>query len=90
MMDGCRRMKNPSNAVLYWASRRGMLELDLLLVPYVRDRASQLSATDRERLWELLQEDDTWLLERLVYSREHKDDRHRIMLERILEYVDST
>jgi succinate dehydrogenase flavin-adding protein (antitoxin of CptAB toxin-antitoxin module) len=32
---------------LYWHSRRGMLELDVLLVPFVREAYSTLNEVDR-------------------------------------------
>ena len=32
-----------------WAARRGMLELDLVLEPFVRARYTQLDALDRQR-----------------------------------------
>ena len=41
-----------------WRSRRGLLELDLRLVPFARDRYPSLSATDRAMYRKLLEEDD--------------------------------
>jgi antitoxin CptB len=82
---------HPSDQVLFWASRRGMLELDLLLVPYVQAHAKQLSHSDRKLLWDLLQEEDTWLFDHLVHIKESSETpRHTVMLKRILEYADST
>ncbi len=43
---------------LYWHSRRGMLELDLLLVPFARDQLRQLDEADLALYQELLQEED--------------------------------
>lgn len=49
-----------------WHSRRGMLELDLLLGPFVRDHFKQQSERDQQRYVRLLKEEDQdlfrWLL----------------------------
>ena len=84
------RTKTPSNQEFFWASRRGMLELDLLLVPYVEANIAKLSPEDRKHLWGLLQEEDTWLFECLVHRSFDKQDRHAPMLERILNYANPT
>lgn len=39
---------------MIWASRRGMLELDLILESFVRDRFAVLSAQDKIRYRELM------------------------------------
>ncbi len=53
-----------------WASRRGMLELDLVLEPFVNQRFPQLDATDRERYRQLMLSEDQelfgWFLRREV------------------------
>ena len=46
-----------------WASRRGLLELDLLLSPFVEDRFVELEAPLRSLYRELLYEGDQDLLE---------------------------
>lgn len=48
---------------LRWRSRRGMLELELALQPFVRRRLAGLSALDRERFARLLEYDDWDLFE---------------------------
>lgn len=48
---------------LAWRSRRGMLELDLLLMPFVERVFPGLDAADRERYRALLEEDDPVLFE---------------------------
>lgn len=42
-----------------WHSRRGMLELDLILVPFVKNRFRDLEARDQQRYVALLEEEDT-------------------------------
>jgi antitoxin CptB len=53
---------------IFWHSRRGMLELDLLLVPFAREVFESLSRPDQMLYSELLEEEDqdlfTWLMQR--------------------------
>ena len=53
---------------IYWHSRRGMLELDLLLMPFAQDVFDTLSHEDQLLYSELLEQEDQdlwyWLLER--------------------------
>jgi antitoxin CptB len=48
---------------MYWHSRRGMLELDLLLVPFATDRLRQLAHAEIVDYRNLLEEEDQdlWL-----------------------------
>jgi antitoxin CptB len=48
---------------MYWHSRRGMLELDLLLVPFATERLSALDEAQLEDYRALLAEEDQdlWL-----------------------------
>lgn len=51
-----------------WASRRGMLELDLILVPFVENCYADLSEDDKQRYVDLLDSEDndlfSWFLGR--------------------------
>lgn len=53
---------------MYWHSRRGMLELDLLLVPFATDRLAKLDVAQIDDYRALLQEEDqdlwSWLTRR--------------------------
>jgi len=53
---------------MLWAARRGMLELDLLLEPFVRECYTALTAPERQALYRLLLSEDqalhAWLLQR--------------------------
>lgn len=49
-----------------WRCRRGMLELDLLLQPFVESRYSSLTPVEREALDALLDHSDQELLEFLL------------------------
>jgi antitoxin CptB len=44
---------------IYWHSRRGMLELDLILGPFVENHLRQLPDQDQQRFIALLEEEDT-------------------------------
>lgn len=74
---------------LQWQSRRGMWELDLMLVPFVRDCFTQLSEEDQLRYEKLLECEDqdlfVWLMKREVPAvSEHKE-----MVEKILAYSEN-
>jgi antitoxin CptB len=43
---------------LFWGSRRGMLELDLVLMPFLENVYPSLEQSDKERYWLLLEEQD--------------------------------
>ena len=51
-----------------WAARRGMLELDLVLEPFVAARYAQLSASDRRSFQRLMRCEDqdlfAWFMQR--------------------------
>jgi antitoxin CptB len=50
---------------IYWHSRRGMLELDLLLVPFAKNHVQHLTQEEQQLYKRLLLEEDqdlyTWL-----------------------------
>ena len=58
-----------------WASRRGLLELDLLLSPFVEDRFVELEASLRSLYRELLYEGDQDLLEWIMGRARLKEPR---------------
>ncbi len=55
---------------LFWASRRGMLELDLILMPFLEHSFPDLDAGDQARYRKLLECEDqdlfAWFLHREV------------------------
>lgn len=70
---------------VYWHSRRGMLELDLMLVPFVEQKYEQLPEADRAIYRDLLSCEDTdifeWLMQR---GRPERDDLYD-MVQRIVQ-----
>ncbi|AOS98475.1 Antitoxin CptB [Microbulbifer aggregans] len=53
---------------LFWASRRGMLELDLVLLPFLENVYDSLDEADQQRYVQLLESEDqdlfAWFLRR--------------------------
>jgi antitoxin CptB len=72
---------------LYWHSRRGMLELDVLLVPFVKDVYPSLDPIDRAVYVRLLECEDQdmfgWFMER----SESEDPELQRMVRMILDRV---
>jgi antitoxin CptB len=72
---------------LFWHSRRGMLELDVLLVPFVREVYPNLNEQDRARYCKLLECEDQdmfgWFMER----SESEDPELQRMVRMILDRV---
>lgn len=68
---------------LFWGSRRGMLELDLVLLPFLDNVYPSLAQSDKESYWKLLECEDqdmfAWFL-----RREDPDDTS---LQRIVDIV---
>ena len=56
------REKNTARERCYWRSRRGLLELDLLLPPFVKARFDSLSGAQASALQRLLdcEDQDIW------------------------------
>jgi antitoxin CptB len=48
---------------IYWACRRGMLELDLVMVPFFEQRFRSLDERDQQRFIRLLESEDTELFQ---------------------------
>jgi antitoxin CptB len=72
---------------LCWHSRRGMLELDLVLGPFVEQCYPQLPAADQQRYRQLLECEDqdlfSWFLGRVVPQEED----HEKIVNTILEFT---
>ncbi|SIS91875.1 succinate dehydrogenase assembly factor 2 [Neptunomonas antarctica] len=72
---------------LTWQSRRGMLELDLLFVPFVQDAFRDLPEEDKDRFVKLLACEDQdlflWLMEREIPVDPDLHKIVRIILDRV-------
>ncbi len=71
---------------LLWRARRGMWELDQLLVPYCEEMVRALSTSSREAFARLLQEEDADLLNWFSLESSPKDDELKSLILEILEW----
>ena len=72
---------------LRWRSRRGMLELDLLLLPFFDEVFAQLKPDEQQTFIKLLEQDDPDLWEWFSRKSESDDPELGALVERILERV---
>lgn len=66
-------MTDPEDRQLEWRSRRGMLELELLLQPFVRTRLAGLD-TGSKRLYARLLEQEDWDIFDWLQRRSEPED----------------
>ena len=71
---------------LNWAARRGMLELDLLLQPFVENEYEKLNQEDKMRFEVLLEKDDQTLLRWFLKLAEPSD----LNIKRIVDLIRAT
>lgn len=80
--------QSPERKRLYWHSRRGMWELDLLLIPFLESRYDQLEEAlqaDYRRLITLEDQDlFTWLMRREPAS----DPSLQTIVDRIVQHAE--
>ena len=72
---------------LFWHSRRGMLELDVLLVPFVREAFSDLEEADQQRYRKLLECEDQDMFGWFMQRNEPDDPDLRRIVRMILDRV---
>ncbi len=72
---------------LFWHSRRGMLELDVLLVPFVREVYPNLDEDDRARYRKLLECEDQDMFGWFMQRGEPDDVDLKRMVRMILDRV---
>ncbi len=71
---------------IYWHSRRGMLELDLLLMPFAREVFETLSDPEQQLYSELLEQEDQDLFSWLMQREEPEQEHLKPIIARILEH----
>ena len=69
-----------------WASRRGLLELDLLLAPFVAEAFLELTVVLRQDYRELLFQDDQDLMEWIMGRSAITEDRFVPVIEEIRRF----
>jgi antitoxin CptB len=72
---------------LFWNSRRGMLELDLLLVPFLKEAYRDLSLDDQARFKNLLTCEDPDLFSWFMQNTEPDNPNHARIIKIILDRV---
>jgi antitoxin CptB len=70
---------------VYWHSRRGMLELDLVLMPFAQNHYSHLSVRDKQHYVKLLACEDQDLFGWFLQHRVPEDPDLHYMVQLILE-----
>ena len=70
---------------LYWHSRRGMLELDLILMPFVQKHFPQLDEADKDRYVQLLASEDQDLFAWFLGHKKPDDPELKKIIDIILE-----
>ena len=78
---------DPEHNRLFWHSRRGMLELDLILVPFVQKAYKELSSTDQACYEKLLKCEDTELYQWLLKKQQPSDPDLQNIVQIILNRV---
>lgn len=68
---------------LFWSSRRGMLELDLILLPFLENIYPSLAQADKESYWKLLDSEDQDMFEWFM-NRQNPENTE---LQRIVDLV---
>ena len=72
---------------IYWASRRGMLELDLMLVPFVENQFRQLTSEDQACYVKLLESEDNDLFAWCLGSAVPEDPELASIVGKIRDYA---
>ena len=75
---------------IFWHSRRGMLELDLLLVPFATGAFEHLSYQDQLLYSEFLEEEDQDLWAWLMKRQAPRDPRYCTIIDQILAFNQAT
>ena len=69
---------------IWWRSRRGLRELDLLLLPFVEDVLPSLDATERATYLRLIDREDSDLMPILTRREPAEDSELEAMVDRII------
>lgn len=70
-----------------WASRRGMLELDLVLEPFVNSCYADLDESDRHRYRELMECEDQEMFGWFLGQKRPDDPEIATIVDKILEFT---
>lgn len=70
-----------------WAARRGMLELDLVLAPFVEDRYMDLSPADKALFQRLMLSEDQDLFSWFLRRQQPEDGELIPIVKQILDFT---
>lgn len=79
-----------ANDRVYWHSRRGMLELDLALMPYAKEVYPTLPVEDQAIYRRLLECEDTELFSWVLQKSVPEDKELAYIMEKIINYAKSS
>ena len=79
-------MKDLNKQKIFWHSRRGMLELDLLLVPFTREVFDDLTSDEQLLYQGLLQQEDQDLYALLMRSAHPESGKYKPITSKILAH----
>ena len=71
---------------LLWASRRGMLELDLIMVPFAENCFKSLDEVNQKRFIDLLESEDNDLFAWFLGRGKPEDPELAAIVAQIIEY----
>ena len=71
---------------LIWASRRGMLELDILLSNFVANEFDNLNTDQQRQYQQFLEEEDQDLFDWLLQKRCPDNPQHQSIIQLIRQY----
>ena len=77
-------MKNLNKQRMFWQSRRGMLELDLLLVPFVQEVFDDLTTDDQVLYQDLLDHEDQDIYALLMGSSHSEYEKYSAITSKII------
>ncbi|RKR02459.1 antitoxin CptB [Kushneria sinocarnis] len=83
-------MDDTARKRLYWHSRRGMWELDLMLLPFFENCFAQLDDARQQAYADLLAEQDQDLFSWLMRRGRPMDDALAAMVDEIIAYAERT
>ncbi len=72
---------------LRWHCRRGMLELDVLLIPFLEDRFGSLTLENQQRFEKLIAEEDQDIFSWMMRNSVPEDSELKTIVDIILESV---
>ena len=83
-MDG-----DAAHGRIYWRSRRGLLELELLLIPFVLERLDDLAEVERDGYVRLLEHDDLDIYDWIQGRSKPEDESLYVVVDAIRRHSSS-